>query len=201
MKPGRTAFLTISLLLIGLTTSAYFTGQQPMTIQTTTFALGDPWSVLWMRPQYDTFTAVSFSTGAVFVAGTTLDLEDIVYQNIILIKYTTEGEPLWNQTWNTPFDEAAYALATSADALYLAGKTTTGVYGANGLLVKLDFNGHQLWNVSFGNFPSEWFTSLVVGVDGVYVGGIVQRSVPNDSDALIAKFDFNGNELWSETWD
>ncbi len=200
MKPRGTALLIFSLLLIGLATSAYFEALQPVHVQATTLALGDPWSTLWMRLKNDAFSAVAFTTGAVFVAGTTLNFEDIVNQNIIVIKYTTEGEPLWNQTWNTPFDEAAYALVTSADALYLAGKTTTGPYGTNGLLVKLDFDGNQLWNVSFGNFPSEWFTSVAIGVDGVYVGGILQRSAPNDADALIAKFDFDGNALWSEAW-
>ncbi len=201
MKQRGTIFLIFSLLMVGAVASAYFTAQPPVYIQAQTLALGDPWSTLWMRPQNDAFSAAAFTTGAVFVAGTTINLADIVNENILLIKYTTEGEALWNQTWASPFDEAAYALTTSADALYLAGKTTTGPYGTNGLLVKLDMNGNHLWNISFGNFPAEWFTSVAVGTDGIYVGGILQRSTPNDADALIAKFDFDGTELWSETWD
>ncbi len=201
MKPHGTAFLILSVLLTGLITSTMFTAHQPLLLEASTMALGEPWGVLWTRPQNDGFAATAFTTGAVFVAGTSHNLADIVNENILLVKYSTEGEQFWNLTWNTPVDEATYALATSDDALYLAGKTTTGPYGINGLLLKLDFNGNQLWNVSFGNFSSEWFTSVAIGLDGVYVGGILQRSSTNDADALIAKFNFDGTELWSEAWD
>jgi hypothetical protein len=201
MKPRGIAFLIFSLLMIGLISPTYLTAQESVNIQVKAAAPGDPWSILWMRSQNDAFNAIAASTNGLFVAGTTLTLEDIVKQNIILLKYTTEGELLWNQTWTSSFDEAAYALTSTTDAIYLAGKTTSSPYGTNGLLVKLDFNGHQLWNVSFGNFLTEWFTSISVGVDGIYIGGILQKSVPNDVDALIAKFDFDGNELWSEIWD
>lgn len=201
MKLSRKIILLLSLFLIGLVVSPYSTAQKPLTIQVTPIALGDSWSVLWMRHHNDALFAVASSADAVFVAGTTITLTDTVKENIILLKYSTEGELLWNQTWNAPFNEAAYALVTSLDALYLAGQTTTGPYGTNGLLVKLDLDGNQLWNVSFGNFPTEWFTSIAIGIDGIYVSGIVRRVIPDDADAMIAKFDFNGNELWSEAWD
>ncbi|MFW9935474.1 MAG: fibronectin type III domain-containing protein [Candidatus Thorarchaeota archaeon] len=201
MKPHRTAVIILSLLLTGLLASTIFSAQQPILLEANTLALGDPWGVLWMRPQNDGFAATAFTTGAVFVAGTSLDFVDAINENILLVKYSTEGEQLWNQTWSTPIDEAAYALATSNDALYLAGKTTTGAHGTNGLLVKLDFEGNKIWNVSFGNFPAEWFTSVAIGADGVYVAGILQRSSSDDADALIAKFNFDGTVLWSEAWD
>jgi hypothetical protein len=201
MKLNQSIIFIVSLFLIGLVASPYSVVQKPLSFQITPVALGDPWSTLWMRHQNDALLAIASSADAIFVAGTTLTLADIVKENIILLKYSTEGELLWNQTWNSPFDEAAYALVTHIDALYLVGKTTTGPYGTNGLLVKLDFDGNQLWNVSFGNFPAEWFTSITIGTDGIYVSGIVRRTLPDDADAMIAKFDFNGNELWSEAWD
>lgn len=201
MKLSRTTILLVSLVLMGLIITPFSTTQIPLSIQLTPVALGDPWSLLWMRHHNDAFYTVASSADAVYVAGTTLNLADLVNENIILLKYSTEGELLWNQTWTVPFDEAVYALATSLDALYLAGKTTMGPYGTNGLLVKLDLDGNQLWNVSFGNFPAEWFTSVAIGIDGIYVGGIVRKTSPDDADALIAKFNFNGNELWSEAWD
>jgi hypothetical protein len=201
MKLLRKIIFIVSLFLIGLVVSPYSTVQKPLSVQVIPVALGDPWSTLWMRQHNDALFAVASSADAIFVAGTTLNLADIVKENIILLKYTTEGELLWNQTWDAPFDQAACALVTYVDALYLAGKTTTGPYGTNGLLVKLDLDGNQLWNVSFGNFPAEWFTSIAIGTDGIYVGGVVQRTLPDDADAMITKFDFNGNELWSEAFD
>lgn len=200
MKPHGAIFLVFSLLMIGLIASPYFVTQQSFRIEAIPLDLGDPWSILWMRSSNDEFFTVASADNTVFVAGATLTLDDIVNENIILLKYTAEGELLWNKTWNTPIDEVAYALISSMDALYLAGKTTRGPHGTNGLLVKLDFDGNQLWNVSFGDFTTEWFTSIAIGSDGVYVSGILRKSIPDDADALLAKFDFNGNELWSEVW-
>jgi hypothetical protein len=212
MKPRGAIFLVISLLMIGLAASPYFTAQTPLKITATPLNLGDPWSVLWMHPNYYYwFTTVATTDNAVFVAGARQSVSlasiDSGDNDIILLKYTNEGELLWNKSWATShdtyaplFDELSYALAPSVDALYLAGETTTDPYGTNGLLIKLDFEGNHLWNVSFGNFYTEEFTCIGIGSDGVYVGGILWRT-GTDGDALIAKFDFNGNELWSEVWD
>ncbi|MFX1576939.1 MAG: fibronectin type III domain-containing protein [Promethearchaeota archaeon] len=212
MKTRGALFLVTSILMVGLATSPFFTAQTPLKIKATPLALGDPWSVLWMHPNYYYgFTAIATTASAVFIAGTICNagpaMIDIFDNNIILLKYTNEGELLWNKSWATShdnsapsYDEVPYALALSVDALYLAGETTTGPYGTNGLLIKLDFEGNQLWNISFGNFYTEEFTCIGIGSDGVYVGGILWRT-GTDGDALIAKFDFNGNELWSEVWD
>jgi hypothetical protein len=212
MKPRGAIFLIISLLVIGLAASPYFIAQTPLKIKATPLNLGDPWSVLWMDPNYYYwFTTVATTDNAVFVGGARLSVSlasiDSGDNDILLLKYTNEGELLWNKSWATShdtlaisWDELPYALVPSVDALYLAGKTTTDPYGTNGLLVKLDFEGNQVWNVSYGSFTTEEFTCIGIGSDGVYVGGILWRT-GTDGDALIAKFDFNGNELWSEVWD
>ncbi len=200
MKSARLRFYILSLILISLATNGAFFSSQIDKIQTQGLALGDPWGKLWLRSANDSFNAVAISLSTAFVAGSTLSDSDNVDEDIILIKFDSEGEPLWNQTWHTSYNETAYALATSTDSLYLAGMTTAGPYGTNGLLAKLDFNGNLIWNVSYGNFPVEWFTSIAIGDDGIYVGGIRQNIGFTDVDALLVKFGFDGSELWTETW-
>lgn len=201
MKQRGFAILFLTLFMVGFASATYFSLPPQAQVQADVLALGDPWSTLWMESQDVAFNTVSVTVGAVFVAGTTQTQFDIVKSDVILIKFTPEGEQVWNQTWNTPHDEAAHALATATDALYLAGMTTTGPFGVNGLLVKLDFNGNEIWNVSYGRLPAESFTCLVAATDGIYAGGIVNYSGSDDVDALLVKFDFDGTELWNETWD
>lgn len=164
-------------------------------------SLGDPWGILWMGPQDENFSAVAGTVGAVFVAGSTRnDADPSSYgRDVILRKYTSEGELAWNHTWRTSYDEAAFGLAAAMDALYLAGQTVQDDDNENGLLMKLNFNGNPIWNISWGTNTTECFTSIAIG-DGVYVSGYRQNSSINDVDAVLTKFDFNGDELWNVTW-
>ncbi len=199
MKQRGLWFLILSLLVLGFTFPAANCFPNPRQLLIDDLALGDPWGILWMQPPNETFNAVITIPGFVFVGGSTQSPSLSASSNVILVKYTIEGEYLWNQTWQTHFDESANALASDIDALYLAGITKSIINGANGLLVKLDFNGNQLWNVSYGDQSAEQFTCVVVGFDGIYVGGLVEHSEDN-VDALIVKYDFNGIEIWNETW-
>ncbi len=162
----------------------------------------DPWSILWLGPQNENFSAVVGIVGSVFVAGSVRDdAHPSSYgRDVILRKYTSEGELAWNHTWQTSYDSATFGLASATDALYLAGQTTPDDENDDGLLMKLSFNGNQIWNISWGNSATECFTSIAIS-DYVYVSGYRQNSSTNDVDALIVKFDFDGNELWNITWD
>ena len=147
MKQRGLWFLILSLIILGFTFPAANCFPNPQQLRVDDLALGDPWSILWMQPPNEMFNAVITTPGFVFVGGSTQFPSLSASKNVILVKYTIEGEYLWNQTWQTPFDESVNALASDTDALYLAGMTTSNIDGANGLLAKLDFNGNQLWNV------------------------------------------------------
>ena len=57
------------------------------------------------------------------------------------------------------------------------------------------------WNVTWGTSFDEWFNQVIIGTDGLYLCGISQKSSEDDTDAIIVKFDFDGIQLWNETWD
>ncbi|MFX0078203.1 MAG: fibronectin type III domain-containing protein [Candidatus Hermodarchaeota archaeon] len=170
----------------------------PTLISADVLSNGDVWGTLWMRPQDDAFNTIAVTTQAVFAAGSTSSPESDTH-SVLLVKYTQEGEYIWNQTWDSSYNDSAYALAVGAGSFYLAGMTTTGPYGTNGLLVNLDYNGNELWSTSYGNFPEEWFTCVTVGSDGIYAGGI-RKNTETDVDALLVKFSFAGSDLWTERW-
>ncbi|MFW9832004.1 MAG: hypothetical protein ACFFD8_09535, partial [Candidatus Thorarchaeota archaeon] len=201
MKSHHLSLLILSLFMMGIASSTHISIIPHTHMLAASLSLGDPWSTIWMQSTAVSFNAIAATADAVFVAGTTFDINDIVQSHVLLIKYSLEGEHLWNQTWDYSYNQAANALSATTDALYLAGVTTTGLYGDNGLLVKMDYNGNQIWNVSYGTFPAEYFTSVAIGVDGVYVGGFVKYAGNYDVAALLVKFDFDGNELWTEKWD
>jgi hypothetical protein len=165
-------------------------------------SLSDPFSVLWLGSHDENFSAVAGIVGAVFVAGSIRNEANPPNfgRDIILRKYTSGGELVWNHTWQTSYDAAAFGLVAATDALYIAGQTDKDDENENGLLMKMNFIGNQIWNVSWGNNETECFTGITIG-DGVYVSGYRQNSSTKAVDAVLVKFDLNGNELWNVSWD
>ncbi len=198
MKHRGINTLVFSLILLGLIVSLCYLPSNPTQISADVLSNGDVWGTLWMQPRNDGFNAIAVTTQAVFVAGSTSSPESSTH-NILLVKYTPEGEYIWNQTWIYSYNDSAFALAAGAGTMYLAGKTTTGPYGTNGLLVNFDYNGNEIWSTSYGNFPEEWFTCVTIGADGIYAGGI-RRNTVTDVDALLVKFNFDGDVVWTERW-
>ena len=199
MKPRGINTLVFSLILLGLVVSVCYLPSNQTLISAEVLSNGDVWGVLWMQPRSDSFNAIAVTTQAVFVAGST-SIPGSSAHNILLVKYTPEGEYIWNRTWAYSYNDSAFALTAGAGSIYLAGMTTTGPYGTNGLLVNFDYNGNEIWNSSYGNFPGEWFTCVDVGADGIYAGGI-RRNTETDVDALLVKLNFaEGAEVWTERW-
>ncbi len=165
-------------------------------------ALGDPWSTLWITPANDTFTALAVTVGAVFVTGYTSNalLSPSLNRDILLLKFSPEGIQLWNQTLFSTYDEAALALAESDSSLYLGGLSYRAGQ-SDGCLMKFDLNGNLEWNVTWGTSFDEWFNQVTIGTDGLYLCGISQKGTEDDADAILVKFDFDGTQLWNETWD
>jgi hypothetical protein len=121
-------------------------------------------------------------------------------RDILLVKFSPEGTQIWNQTLSSAYDEAALALAESDSALYLGGLTHRSGQ-SDGYLMKFDLNGNPEWNVTWGTSFDEWFNQIIIGTDGLYLCGISQKNTEDNTDAIIVKFDFDGIQLWNETWD
>jgi len=119
----------------------------------------------------------------------------------ILVKYDSEGNQLWNTTWEGAVNDAGYGLAVGGDEVYVAGRTKSiGAGLEDGLLIKYDAYGNQLWNTTWGGANDDYFREVVVGGDGVYVVGYTDSFGAGNTDAITVKFDFDGNQLWNTTW-
>lgn len=165
------------------------------------YALGDPWSTLWMGAGTDVFRDVAVMVGAVFAAGHTRHpFPASPDRNILLVRYTSEGEQVWNRTWSAEYDEAAYGLAVSSTWVYLAGSTASTDSQGDGLLMKVDLAGNIVWNATWGGAGADWFSRVAVGADGIYAVGSTRSYGAGESDALLVKFDIDGHQLWNATW-
>ncbi|MBI5635000.1 MAG: SBBP repeat-containing protein [Nitrospirae bacterium] len=174
---------------------------------------------LWTRQTgtsfWDEGTGVAVDgNGNVYVSGYTYGGLD-VYANagsndILLIKYDTDGNKVWTRQSGTSGQDVASGVGVdTAGNIYIAGYTTGGLDGYSNsgsydiLLMKYDTFGNKLWTRQMGS-PS-WDTVSKIAVDGAgnsYLTGITYGVLDgNDNaggqDIILVKYDADGNMKWT----
>lgn len=115
-----------------------------------------------------------------------------------LVKFAADGRRLWHQVVTAGTHSYGYGVTVAPDqSVYLAGYLLQGnVY--RGLLVKFDSSGERLWQQTYGvsRGRSDAFYKLTANADAVYAVGESHNG--RQFDALVAKYDRDGNLLWAQ---
>jgi hypothetical protein len=145
---------------------------------------------LWATRYDDTNYANATPSGFVLDASNNV----VVTGNALTVKYDSNG----NELWVAPYDGSSIAIDPSANPI------VTGI-GSNFTTAKLSSTGSNLWQTTYpDSIGPAW--SQVVLVDSssnVYVAGCdtyVCYSTGCYEQLLIAKYDPNGNQVWTATF-
>ena len=149
-----------------------------------------------------------------FVAGTTGDSLSSFYagsKDAFVRKIDSTGKILWTINIGTNKDDYCYSVTTDADGnCYVAGKTSgnldsQNLGGSDAFLVKIDASGKILWKRQFGTDKDDEL--LVVMIDDAgycYTAGSTLGSLEGNNagnyDAMLLKFDADGNILWQKQY-
>ncbi len=117
-------------------------------------------------------------------------------QDAFIAKFDAEGNQLWNTTWGRqPDDSVGNGVTVDSSGVFIVGNT-----GEFAFLTKYDANGNQLWNLTWRS-ENGWASGQRVAAhdDSIYVTGIT-RPFDGVDDALLMKYDVNGNQIWNRTW-
>jgi hypothetical protein len=135
------------------------------------------------------------------------------YYDAIIVKYNSKGEQIWvknfgglsndyfksiTETTTNGFVAVGYSSSTNA------GFTNKG--NIDSIIVKYDSQGNQEWVRNFGGSGNDYLESVVKTSDGsiVAVGysestdieNLTPLSTGDYPDAIIIKYDNNGNQFW-----
>ena len=126
-----------------------------------------------------------------------------------IAKYNADGNLLWDRQLGSNEYDYSQAVATDSNGnVYLSGGTNGALEGGNAGLndawvAKYDPDGNLLWTkqlVTVGNDSAEAVTTDIEG--NVYLSGVTNGTLGQvnvgDSDAWVAKYDSEGNLLWTE---
>jgi uncharacterized protein (TIGR03437 family) len=122
-------------------------------------------------------------------------------------KYDLDGNEQWTRQFGTSSNDSAHGVAVDAVGIYvvgavggtLPGQSTAG--GADAFLRKYDPSGSELWTRQFGSVGADGASGTAADPTGVYVAGFAGAALQGQtalggSDALLVKYDANGNGRW-----
>ena len=182
------------------------------------------WQNLWGGNGNDQFyNVMPTKDNGVLVSGasSSTDIEGLSNKgdiDAIILKYDKDGNVLWEKSYggskSESFDNVVITenedIIASGDTFSsdIDGLTTKGT--PDGLIVKYDRDGNILWNKSWGGSGQEYFRSLILTKDDGYVvvgetnslnpEGLTTQATSRYTDAIIVKYDKDGNVLWQSSW-
>jgi uncharacterized delta-60 repeat protein len=168
------------------------------------------------------------TSGEEFSGGVAVDLAGNIYQtlavessvdsqthfggkDVLLVKYSRNGQKLWTVDFGTSGTDRPYAITTSTDGfIYITGYTTANIDGNHPdnsgndvFLAKYTAAGEQVWLKQFGD-AAQADRGYGVAVDtlgNIFVGGYTKGLLDGsanlgDKDIFIAKYLADGTQSW-----
>jgi len=124
-------------------------------------------------------------------------------EDVILLKYNSDGNLLWYKTWGGTFHEGGRGIALDGSGnLFITGITDKYEQGVDDVFVlKYDSKGNLLWNETWGGDSDDRGYGIVVdGSENVILTGSTYSYGGGWPDVLLLKYDSEGNLLWDKTW-
>ena len=137
------------------------------------------------------------------------------WADAIIVKYDKDGNLLWQKSWGGNDSDTFFdILQTQDDGFIVSGDFNStdieelpnkGSYDA--IIVKYDKDGNLLWQKSWGGKSHDTFSDILQNQDGGFIVYGYSYStdiegLPNKGgdDAIIVKYDKDGNLLWQKSW-
>ena len=159
------------------------------------------------------------SAGNIYVTGFTGgDLDGNVnagagYKDIFLMKFDSSGNWLWTIQDGTARDDQAAAIAIdSSDNVCITGYVegdfhgNTRAGGQDVFINKYNPSGNLIWSRLFGSTDVDQGCGIAcdasnnVFVTGYTIGSVNGYPILGNGDAILAKYDSNGNQQWVRQW-
>jgi len=122
-----------------------------------------------------------------------------VNSDMLLLKYNSDGDLLWNKTWGTDNMESGWPIVIDEyDGIYVGGDLWD--YGTSEdyiFLVKYDIYGNQLWNMTYDcSTNSEGLYDIALGDSGdIYLTGYEYFSGTTYEDVFLLKYNYELPEI------
>jgi hypothetical protein len=136
--------------------------------------------------------AIAFHDDNLFTTGYFYGYESPDYHNLMLTKWSTNGQKIWEKEWGAEYDQIGVALGVHSDGSIYVMASENNIRSEptfeNSILLKFDSSGDLLWAK-----PEPLSTYLDVEGDL----WVTDSQVISHIAGNIACFDLDGNILWN----
>ena len=136
--------------------------------------------------------------GYIYVTGTITVTND----NIVLLKYNSLGELLWQREWAGGMMDGANGITTDIFGnIYIVGYTETSTNNEDILLIKYDNNGLLQWAQTWDGGLRDGAEGITIDSFGdIYITGYTQTNTPNLYNMILIKYNITGSYQWNKIW-
>jgi len=171
----------------------------------------------------DGIVAAGISDGDSFGNGDWTGVAGKGEMDATVVKYDNNGNVVWKKNFGGSDYEEYYSVTTVSDGVVAVGYSSVGSFGngdwtgtsgkgnSDAIIVKYDNDGNVVWKKNFGGSGSDEFQSVTTVADGIIAVGYSYResfgngdwegiAAKGNGDAIIVKYDNNGNVVWKKNF-
>jgi len=139
--------------------------------------------------------------GYIIVGGTEYWIDEVLYDDVYLIKTDRNGNEQWNKILGRSDNDVGYSVRQTTDGGYIIAGMSNVEGSYDVYLLKTDSDGNELWDKTFGGSASDIGREVQQAEDGGYViAGQTDSFGAGKGDVYLIKTDSDGNEQWSKTF-
>jgi hypothetical protein len=158
------------------------------------------WCRTWYDLSVDDVRNIVQDSSGIYVLGS-IQNGSTGIEVTILLKYSQNGDILWNRSWGN--NSKANDIVLDPSAIYIVGTQLHGYSIYDAFLAKFDKDGNLLWNRTWGGIRNNYANTIVVDSSAIYMSGTdieIGKYGDNRYDGFLVKFDLDGNLLWNLSW-
>ena len=139
-------------------------------------------------------------SGSIYVIGRSSSYAG--HLNVLLLKFDSNGNMLWQKTWGGTFDNFGRGVAVDGSGnIYVTGDTDSFGFSRDVFLLKFNSTGSLLWQKTWGGTSYDLGEGVAVdSLGNIYVTGTTWSFGAGGADILLLKFDTSGALVWQKTW-
>ncbi|TFF86072.1 MAG: hypothetical protein EU551_02730 [Promethearchaeota archaeon] len=154
------------------------------------------WSKIWDSTYPDYARGVSIDTdNDIYVIGYYHNTTASQY-NLLIIKYDSNGNQIWNLSWGNSIDAQGRAIALKNDNIYAVCSVPSY---SSVEIVKFDSNKNEIWNISWDLGGSEQPYAIDIYQNVLYICGNTD-SLGATTNPFVLKYTIDGVELGAYYW-
>ena len=146
---------------------------------------------------------VKTSDGGYLLVGNTRSFGDELSTDVYVIKVTSDGTIVWEETYGgTGGESPSNAIRTNDNNYVIVGNTgSMGGGGFDAYFLKIDGSGNKIWEKTFGGTEEEDGADITELSDGSLAAvGYTVSYGEGGRDIFLLKLDSSGNEIWHKTF-